>query len=253
LTFLVSVFAIELVAYAIMQNHYHVVVRIEKARADAWTDEEVVRRWGALFKVPDEFEAALQIPVWRNRLASISWFMRCVNEPIARRSNAEDECSGRFWEGRFRLQALLDDAALYRCMVYVDLNPIRAGLALLPEHSSHTSVMARIQERDAHHVPFVDHAVVGCEALPLTQQEYVELVDWTGRLIRPDKQGYVPSRMPPILERMEFGEKQWMREVKHYGKWYFRAVGSIAALERYCEHLRQQWLKGMSRSRLRPI
>jgi len=248
---LASIFAIDLIAYAVMQNHYH-VVRIEESRATAWSDEEVCRRWGAIFTVPTELDASSLIPLWRERLSSISWFMRCVNEPIARRSNAEDKCTGRFWEGRFKLQALLDDSALYKCMIYVDLNPIRAGLALVPEHSSHTSVMARIEGRDAHLVAFVDGAATGGDALPLTKREYVELVDWTGRLIRPDKRGYVPARTPAFLERIEVGERQWMREMKHYGTWYYRAVGSISALERYCAHLQQQWLKGMSRSRLEP-
>lgn len=252
LAFLVSVFAIDLIAYAVMQNHYHVVVRIDEARAAEWSDKEVNRRWGSLFNAPAEPESDPLISVWRERLSSISWFMRCVNEPIARRSNAEDGCSGRFWEGRFKLQALLDDAALYKCMIYVDLNPIRAGLALVPENSSHTSVMARIEGRTAHLVAFIDGLASGSEALPLTQREYVELVDWTGRLIRPDKRGHIPSRVPPLLERIDVGESQWMREMRHYGKWYYRAVGSISALEQYCAHLKQHWLKGMSRAHLEP-
>lgn len=253
LAFLASIFAIDLVAYAVMQNHYHVVVRVAESRAGAWSNEEVVRRWSALFSVPTELDAALSIPVWRERLSSISWFMRCVNEPIARRSNAEDECTGRFWEGRFKLQALLDDVSLYKCMTYVDLNPIRAGLAFVPERSSHTSVLARIEGRDAHLVGFADHASTGCEPLSLTQREYLELVEWTGRLIRPDKRGHIPTRVPGFFERIQGDERQWTREIRHYGKWYYRAVGSIAALERYCSHLQQQWLKGMARSRLEPI
>jgi hypothetical protein len=252
LSFLASVFAIDLVAYAVMQNHYHAILRIQETRARNWSDEEVCRRWAALFTMPTGRDASLMIPLWRERLSSISWFMRCVNEPIARQSNAEDECTGRFWEGRFKLQALLDEPALYKCMIYIDLNPIRAGLARVPEDSSHTSILARIVGRDAHLVGFIDRVAAGSEPLPLTQQEYVELVDWTGRLIRPDKRGHIPAQFPTFLERIHVGEKQWIREIRHYGKWYYRAVGSIGALEQYCAHIRQRWLKGMSHSRLEP-
>lgn len=247
-----SVFAIELVAYAIMHNHYHVVIRVSRERASNWSDLEVRERWSSLFHIPAEIDTTLLVPVWRERLSSISWFMRCINEPMARLANKEDDCTGRFWEGRFRLQALLDDAALYKCMVYVDLNPIRAGLETTPERSNFTSIRARIYHRDSHLVPFKRTDTKCAEPLPMSNRTYLELVDWTGRIIRPDKSGHIPQHHPAILDRIGIDQRRWIGEVCHYGRWYYRAVGSIGALQQYCARIGQHWLKGMSAARPKP-
>ena len=127
-----------------MSNHYHVVLHVNQQQCLIWNDAEVIERWHRLFRgnllsqrfsrgeTLDRAEQQVLAEVvaeWRERLVSISWFMRCLNEPIARAANREDEVCGRFWEGRFKSQALLDEKALAACMAYVDLNPIRAMLA----------------------------------------------------------------------------------------------------------------------------
>ena len=79
--------------------------------------------------------------------------MRVVNESIARQANAEDDCTCRSWEGRFKSQALLDEAALATCLAHIDLNPVRAKLAETPEASNHTSIRRRIAKAQVTHCP----------------------------------------------------------------------------------------------------
>jgi putative transposase len=182
----------------------------------------------------------------RERLSSISWLMRCLCEGIARRANREDSCSGRFWEGRFKCQALLDESAILACSVYVDLNPIRAGIAATPETSRFTSAYDRIQARQEKmagpSAKVTSHKGEASKArqvspdgwlsplelasetkgrspqakpatsdeqslrrasnlgfLPMKLDEYLRLLDWTGRQIRRDKRGSIPADLQPIL------------------------------------------------------
>jgi REP element-mobilizing transposase RayT len=246
---LATVFAIELLAYAIMSNHYHVVVRIAEDRAGQWTDDEVIERWGKLFKLPEELDRDECVPKWRSRLCSISWYMRCINEPLARWANREDDCTGRFWEGRFKSQALLDDLALLKCMTYVDLNPIRAGTSKTLAESVHTSIRARIAGRDAHLVPFCDSHAHAAMPVILSSRQYIALLDWTGRSIRTSKNGLMPPSVPPIVEQLGGNTRRWSREIARYGKWYYRAVGACGALDQYRKHLGVRWLKGVTKLR----
>ncbi len=156
-----SVFAIDVCAYAIMSNHYHVVLHVDSKRVLAWDEDEVVQRWKSLFKgafMVDRYtrgecvceaekgKARELIDLWRERLVDISWYMRCLNEFVAREANREDGCKGRFWEGRFKSQALLEERGLLACMAYVDLNPIRAGMCETLEASDYTSIQERIRQ-----------------------------------------------------------------------------------------------------------
>jgi REP element-mobilizing transposase RayT len=161
LRYLAAVFAIEVCAYAVMENHYHTILRTRPDIAASWSNREVATRWLTLFPghrnvkrtpiIPAEEEIRIladrpeRIAQLRQRLSSLSWFMGQLNEFIARAANKEDQVKGRFWEGRFKCQALLDDAAIASCMVYVDLNPIRAGMAGTPEESGFRSIQERIR------------------------------------------------------------------------------------------------------------
>ena len=247
---LARIFAIDLCAYAVMSNHYHVVLRIDSSLLESLSEEDVIARWGNLHLIPERFdlvsdsERAALIALWRERLGSISWFMKSVNEPLARRANREDGCKGRFWEGRFKSQALLDETALLKRMVYVDLNPIRAGISDTPEGSEHTSLKARIERREGSLTPFQGNGNGGFE-LPMGHLDYHSLVDHTGRQPRRGKRGRIDPALAPILERLQ-STGSWFDELKNLSRRYCRAIGSAASPMAYRENLGQKRLRGLA-------
>ena len=239
-----------------MSNHYHLVVRLAPEKARAWGEAEVLGRWGQIFEIPpavERFGGSLPFrdgvcdwaSLYRERLSSLSWFMRCINEPLARLSNREDGCTGRFWEGRFKVQALLDEKALLRCMTYVDLNPIRAKLAKTPETSMHTSLGARIKGGGESLLGFADQSTA--PVLPCSWQDYLELEEWTGCEWHEGKHGRIDPALPFIFERLSTHEEEWLEDLNRMNSWHGRALGSIEALQAYCEHLGQRWMRGLER------
>jgi hypothetical protein len=190
---------------------------------------------------------------WRTRLCDISWFMKCLNEHLARRANGEDNCTGKFWEGRFKSQALLDEAGLLTAMVYVDLNPIRAGIASTPEHSEFTSVFDRIRDlkpdppRSAPtRIPLKSFACSDeRSAIPYAFGDYLQLVDWTGRCVRADKRGSIAQALPSIAVRLGIDGEAWQRAMRPRGNVFGRAMGKLDHLRLHANTLGQSWVCGI--------
>lgn len=227
-----EVFSIDVAAYAVMTNHCHLVVHIDEVSPKTFTDDEVIDRWRRLYRGPlvvqrylaggslsaaDKAAMAAVVDTWRGRLSNLSWFMRCLNEHIARRANAEDGCTGRFWEGRFKSQALLDEPALITAMTYVDLNPVRAGMATDLVDSDHTSVQQRLRTVTGQAidvpVPLMDFAGIATMSragLPFNLQDYLDLVDWTGRCISDTKRGSIDPSSPSLLSQLGIDATEWL-------------------------------------------
>jgi hypothetical protein len=333
---LASIFAIDICGYAVMSNHLHLVLRGRPDLVPNWTAEEVALRWRRLYPPRDPATGGAVEPTesdlnmivsnpervveLRERLSSLSWFMRCLSEPIARRANREDQCKGRFWEGRFVSQALLDEAAILTCSIYVDLNPIRAGVAEKPEDSEYTSAFDRIRSMPAaipESVPTGTSDLVEspagvlmdrlspseqqrpdewlCELtlqegprtnpevnpssaaagslvvestddtakaqpcrpgrnhaarasnqgyLPIPLEKYLSLLDWTGRQIRATARGVIPAQLAPILERLGVNGDGWLDTVRHFGRWFKRAVGRRKSLAALAERSGRSWFQG---------
>ncbi|HOT01109.1 MAG TPA: transposase [Acidobacteriota bacterium] len=282
LAFLAMIFALDVMGYAIMNNHLHTLLRTLPDLVRSWADWEVARRWLILFPSKrmrraeesqpsnDDIAAMLRprgrVEVLRQRLCSLSWFMRCLDEHIARRANREDGCKGRFWEGRFKCRALADEAAVLTAMVYVDLNPIRAGLATTPEASAYTSAQQRIAGQQT--PPSVWNKTFAVEGsmtdwlCPLTDSterqgvfrrltlyEYLILLDTAGRVARPDKPGVIPRELAPIMERLGLEPANWMEAVRGYERYFRRFVGRPDTVATLAETAGRRWFHGIAACR----
>jgi len=307
---LASVFAIDVAAYAVMSNHYHLVVRIDEERTRGWSDEEVLKRWTLLFKGPlfvqrylsdarsEMSDAELDrvgqwVELYRQRLCDLSWMMRVLNETIARMANAEDNCTGRFWEGRFKSHALLDEQALLSVMAYVDLNPVRAAIAETPETSDHTSIKQRIEDLspddrkdkakattcavqetevlenlkpgkntllnlqiesafkklpEAPLLPFEPTCSLGT-GIPFTLEDYLELVDVVGRVVHPDKRGFILERTPAILVRLGIDAEEFVANADQFLKEFGCAVGTPDKMIELAVQKQSRYLRGISKAR----
>jgi REP element-mobilizing transposase RayT len=253
-----SLFGIDICGYAVMSNHIHVVCQLCPEQIECLSDREVVSRWRRLYQgsvmvqkwskdeTLIEAEQTLvkaAITEYRQRLSSISWFMKCLNEPIARQANKEDGCTGHFWEARYKSQPLLTEEALLSCMAYVDLNPIRANMAQSPENSDYTSIKERIKPCFQLDVAVKEQIELGAlrhfnlSLKPLSQFEgtvknqpqkgilfsltdYLELVDYTGRAIAPNKRGAIELNLPPILNRLCLDRITWLQNCSEFEKRY---------------------------------
>ena len=272
---LAGIFGIDVLGFAVMSNHLHVVARTRPDVVKSWSDDEVALRWWRLFpqrretngspSEPTEFDLnmirndAAGLAEKRRRLSDVSWFMRCLAEPIARFANKEDKVTGRFWEGRFRAQPLLDETAIAACMVYVDLNPIRAAVAATPETSDFTSVKERIEDLQAAEAQAIADlrdnpteqgskagwlapiplkqtrkksdekpnsrraSQKGC--LPMSLEDYLALVEWTGRAYRKDKVGKFPEQCQPLFQRLQYDGETWLEWVKNFRQRFRNEVG----------------------------
>jgi hypothetical protein len=238
-----------------MDNHLHLLLRLDLEVAKAWCDEEVVRRWGRLFPprdksrkplpvseswVQDRLKDAPWVARMRERLASLSWFMKCLKEPLSRLANREDQVRGTFFETRFKSIAILDEESLLAVSAYIDLNPVAAGIADVPEASSYTSIKTRVEHVEAQgQVAQVGAAAGGSvagsqaaggleESLWLCPVEdrrrldssregmlegfslgsYLLLVDYTGRLFRQGKAA-ISADLAGVLNRLGSNAKSW--------------------------------------------
>ena len=267
-----------------MANHLHAVLRTRPDIAKRWSREEVARRWltvthlakrltGGLPEIDPRRITALakdkkKITRLRRRLSNVSWLFGTLCENIARRANKEDECKGRFFETRFQCRELASESAILVCGMYVDLNQIRAGEAKTPETSRHTSACERIEGRRQRRRGtrrtadgWLCELTVGASRagqfrshtgrrasdwglLSIELDDYLRLLDWTGRQVARGKRGAISTDLAPILERLRVREESWLEAMADVAERFSTVVGTAGQLAAAASRLGQQWLKG---------
>jgi hypothetical protein len=225
-------FGIDCLNFAILSNHFHLVLRSRPDVVAAWDDREVARRWWMLCPKRSDKDGSPQAPTepelnsittdtdrlaeLRTRLSNISWWMRLVCQRIAQRANLEDDQSGKFWQGRFEAVRLLDEEAILAGAAYVDLNPIRAALAETLELSEHTSVQRRIEALRGSLALVSEDACAKADELPdafLAPLEIDELEDELGprpsaTVKRSSDKGFLAMPLAAYLELLDWTARQ---------------------------------------------
>jgi hypothetical protein len=270
LKLLASHFGIDLLSFAILSNHFHLILRSRPEVVDSWDDTEVARRWLMLCpkrkkkdrspEEPNEFELNSirndpdKLATIRTRLSNVSWWMRLLCQNIGTRANQEDNQIGKFFQGRFRAVRILDEETLLACAAYVDLNPIRAAMAETLETSEFTSVQRRLQALQQADSSLPNSSTrVDSFLSPLTIDEkkdptgacanktrercsdkgfvsvsimdYLELLDVSARIVRPDKSGHTPSDVAPIFERLKMDPAYWRLQIQDFGRLFANVAG----------------------------
>ncbi|WP_372719567.1 transposase [Novipirellula sp.] len=276
-------FGIDLLAFTLLSNHAHLILRTRPDVVATWSDHEVARRWMMIcphrrnsegMPLPPseaEIRSIAGCPVKcgeiRKRLSSISWWMRLLCQRVAIRANQEDEETGHFFQDRFHATRIVDEASLLACAAYVDLNPIRAAMTETLERSDHTSVQRRIEsitinqnnDKDIPIAKLRDHFLapvlldegagqIGpCASqsgnrcsdkgfLPMSLEDYLEMLDWTARQIAPGKRGFTPAETPPVLQRLGLDSGTWCELVSDFGRLFCTVAGRPECVEPLRSH-----------------
>jgi len=174
----------------------------------------------------------------------ISWFKRIINDYIARMANQEDDCTERFWEDLFSSQVLLDEKTLAACSAYVDLNPLRAEITDNLTGSDHTSIKRRCEQATKANQPNDPQqqtdGLTGNprsdtpHGLPFRLSDYLDLVDWTGRILRDDKRGEIQESKPKILKQLNIDPKHWCYLSQNFESEFKSLVGTSYHIKQAC-------------------
>ncbi|WP_298775682.1 transposase [uncultured Shewanella sp.] len=282
-----GLFCIDICAYAVLNHHYHLVLKVNIDTANHLTTNQLIQRWKQLFKLPplaikytektlftepEKLKLDELVCKWRERLTDVSWFMRCLNETVSRQVNKEENCRGAFWQGRFKSQALLDEPALLACIMYVDLAPIREQLSQSLENDYLTSISLRMSavkhaQKDAHLYDFdseylaiaqqpatllpFDHMTRAGKKvhIPFHLPDYIALIKWTHQEMIHNKLPTNTQKTPKLLTQLAIKKKDWIDACRHFSHHYSHVAGSWSRMCEFSHQFNGKWCKGKQSSK----
>lgn len=260
-----KIFAIRVGGYAIMGTHFHLLLHVNVELAKNWSPVEVVNRWALIcppknkkrerlrgeelqFWIDDKAKDRAYVEELRKRLTDLGWFHRFLKQPLSVFVNKLENCSGTLFQGRFKSVAVIGFQALLNVAIYIDLNPVAAGIVDVPEAAEYTSFRSRFENAISNSafsklVDRYENCVLdekdsfnGEEALWLLSIEnrgegaqkvgmfdglsliqYMILVDEAGRIPREGKAS-ISEKAAAILDRLGIKHEKWAKQQQMLAK-----------------------------------
>lgn len=289
---LAAAYSIDVLRVSFMENHVHLELRNRPDLVELMSDVEVARRYLMIYpgycqatadarktnpdKPTEEDVQKLaadkkKIKEYRSVLSSISRFMQSLNFYTSKYFNLVDDISGAFWESRYKLKLLLDDLSILLCALYIDLNPIRAGMHFQIEDSEFTSAFYQLcadvilsgdPEFDPSKLPnaFLTPVTISPNEADrmrsslsnrssdfgfteMTSKEYLMVLDLMGRIITKKGTGGIPDSVPPIFERLNLNWDSVVQLVNAYEELFCFFVGTRESLDAKAKELKSGKLR----------
>ena len=235
----------EILGFCLMGNHFHLLVKM--VPEDRFTDEEIQKRFETFYGDRREFVEG-QIPYWREKLSSLSEFMREIKVGFARYYNRRHNRRGYFWGDRFKSVIVEKGETLINCLAYIDLNPLRAGIVDRPEKYRWNSLGYLVQTNNQDDFLSIDFGLEEINPLSADKclnggkeriRRYRRYVYEAGAIDRPDKMqaGVIDPKVVAKERKKDFEISRISRF--RYRTRYFTDSGVIGSKEFVAENYQQ--------------
>jgi REP element-mobilizing transposase RayT len=208
------VYCCQVLGFCIMGNHYHLAVQMDSPRS--MTRKELRERAALLYK--DELLDGWLAASWSRfevRIFDVSELMRSLQSKIARWFNVTHNRRGRFWAERFKSVLLEDKKAMLDCLLYVELNPVRAGIVQRPEEFDGSSLYYRELKDDKWMAPLTE--IVGRPKRADAMHDYKSCIYYRGSVPTKDNQAAISKRLLAQEEARGFAaEGLFTKRIRHF-------------------------------------